>query len=84
MRLINANDLKKKAYAFPCATGVEYAVPLRAINESPTIDAEPVRHGRWVEGIACSECRQVDLSKPNYCPNCGAKMNMYGDEASEG
>lgn len=45
------------------------------IEHCPTVDAEPVRHGRWVEGIACSECRQVDLSKPNYCPNCGAKMD---------
>lgn len=101
MRLIDANDLKKKAYAFPCATGVEYAVPLRAINEAPTIDYEPVRHAEWIwadmgtmgfpnwEGM-CSNCEYIIGDRMNtkhsttYCPGCGAKMNMYGDEAREG
>lgn len=27
--------------------------------------------GRWVNGI-CTECGQVDFSKPNFCPNCGS------------
>ena len=35
---------------------------------------EPVRHGRWEHGMRCTQCGQIDLSKPNYCPNCGAKM----------
>ncbi len=30
--------------------------------------------GRWIDGMRCSECGQVDWTKPNYCPNCGAKM----------
>lgn len=59
------------------------------IDEAPTIDAEPVRHGRWIDHMVrdwrCSECgekinkvRNVDGycydDKPHYCPNCGAKM----------
>ena len=36
-RLIDADELKKKTYPFPCAIGVEHAVTLREINESPTI-----------------------------------------------
>lgn len=32
-RLIDANAMRKKAHPFPCAIGVEYAVPLRAIDE---------------------------------------------------
>lgn len=33
-----------------------------AIKAAPTIDAEPLRHGRWVDignnaGMRCSECR---------------------------
>lgn len=48
MRPIDADELKKKAYPFPCAIGVEYAVTLRAIDETPTVDAETVRHGRWI------------------------------------
>lgn len=34
--------------------------------------------GRWVNGMCCSECRQVDWTKPNYCSNCGA--DMRGEE----
>ena len=29
-----AKKLKRKAYRFPCAIGTEYAVPIRAINET--------------------------------------------------
>lgn len=60
------------------------------IIKLPTIDAEPVRHGRWIkryDGIFdCSSCGvRMDLAGTpeeylmHYCPNCGAKM----DEVSE-
>lgn len=39
---------------------------------------EPVQHGRWEHGMRCTQCGQIDLSKPNYCPNCGAKMSEGG------
>ena len=50
------------------------------IDEAPTIDAETVRHGKWIvttEGIVkCSECkRKFILLKENYCPNCGCRMD---------
>jgi hypothetical protein len=53
----------------------------------PTIDAEPVRHGRWIKfvydtrWVKCSECecnwerRIVEECNVDYCPNCGAKMD---------
>ena len=71
----------------------EYAFPGDLINE-PTIDAEPVRHGHWIErkehiylpngckewiNFYCSECEAPNNSPTDYCPNCGAKM----DEVSE-
>lgn len=49
----------------------------------PTADVAPVRRGEWKrdrEGRpTCSECaeepyRNGDYNLPNYCPNCGAKM----------
>lgn len=54
-------------------------------------DAEVVRHGRWIKAsdpksgrcrprIRCSECNLIQygtVSKhSNYCPNCGAKMEV--------
>ncbi len=55
---------------------------------APTVDAEPVRHGRWIdkgEYAVCTECggrsgTQYDGVEPiplmtQFCLNCGAKMN---------
>ena len=53
-----------------------------------TIEAEPVRHGRWEtnsdrpDPLICSICKcGFDMWKHdphNYCPNCGA--DMRGEE----
>lgn len=57
-----------------------------AVQFAPSIEAEPVRHGRWTwitEDIyRCENCgervhvKEV-MGKPDwdYCPNCGAKMD---------
>lgn len=54
------------------------------IDEQPTVDAEPVRHGEWVEtGFStyvwwkyrCDKCGCQQDYKHNYCPDCGAKMD---------
>ena len=53
------------------------------LRSAPAVDAEPVRHGRWLEdgsigaiGNYCSLCdkRVKPDANYNYCPNCGAKM----------
>ena len=56
------------------------------LREAPTIEAEPVRHGRWVrkgQDIYCSECGEesgytwTGASRySDYCPNCGAKLDL--------
>ena len=50
-------------------------------------DVVPVRHGYWISKnphgyewiFVCSNCDYVDgypfNDRPNYCPNCGAKMD---------
>ena len=54
------------------------------IDKQPTIEAEPVKHGKWsIDGDCthCSECRDVfgctimGYFTPKHCPNCGARMD---------
>lgn len=72
----------------------------RIINNTSTIEAEPIRHGHWIHVLdsepyteyVCSVCgtKASDfiggtemwycLLKPNYCPNCGAKMDEKESE----
>lgn len=48
-------------------------------------DVAPVVHGKWIGkpiagycNIRCSECEEIyyNNGKWNYCPNCGAKMDL--------
>lgn len=64
----------------------EYKYARKIIQEQPTVDAEPVKHGKWIveyevkdgRSMRCSECQMVfwvgSGRNGNYCPNCGAKM----------
>lgn len=61
----------------------------------PAADVVEVRHGRWIEAddmprldntfpIRCSLCGQLMLAhpndeNPNFCCNCGAKMDEVED-----
>ena len=66
---------------------------LGMIYEMPAFDVAPVRHGRWEaraiprsdpdgDWIAleyhCSLCNRLEYRKENYCPNCGAIMDLEG------
>lgn len=61
---------------------------LGMIYEMPTADVAPVRHGQWgthsdrPDSLICSVCNcGFDMWKHdphNYCPNCGAKMDLEG------
>ena len=60
------------------------------ISDAPTVDALPVRHGKWIYGndfhwytASCNKCgyqRRTDIKADGwnqwrYCPNCGARMD---------
>lgn len=64
------------------------------IARFPTIDAAPVKHGKWIENegfdgdcyYTCSVCHcdwtTIDgtptENNMRYCPECGAKMDLEG------
>ena len=53
------------------------------VDEIPTADVAPVRHGRWETGYfhdrVCSCCLHPDNDLEErahrFCPHCGAKMD---------
>lgn len=67
----------------------------KCIYEAPTIEAEPVRHGRWIEtrynpvgdtmycDCNCSNCNfEITREKgryPKFCEGCGARMDGGDD-----
>ena len=82
MRLIDADALIEEALT----EGACGYIDALQIAIAPTVDAVPVRHGRWEtnsdrpDSLICSICKcGFDMWKHdphNYCPNCGAKMGM--------
>lgn len=58
----NADDFAEGVHA-------GYLLAANLIKALPSAE----RRGRWVD-LKCDQCGQVDMSKPNYCPNCGARM----------
>ena len=53
------------------------------MSDIPTADVAPVVHGRWEpyrKNLGkCSECGEFVQIRSNYCPNCGAKMDLTED-----
>ena len=79
VRLIDADALKEDFRKW-LASDNDFRTIGNIIDEAPTIDAEPVRHGRWIKddyysSWICSECGAVVRHNCfDYC-NCGAKMD---------
>ena len=92
MRLIDADELRRDVLELPnCPNGYsdtyDKSMILALVDEVPTVDAEPVKHGHWIfnpkDAIEmmftlpkCSECGAESADGGNYCPNCGAKMEI--------
>lgn len=67
-----------------------------AVLECKVVDAEPIKHGKWNKRTTIaycrndifidydeylrSECQRVTEIKENYCSNCGAKMDLEGEQ----
>lgn len=68
--------------------GVETCIAV--LESAPTLEVEPVRHGRWEKGgyacgeteWKCSVCGKTEwrtsCSRMKFCMFCGAKMDAGG------
>lgn len=46
-------------------------------------DVEPIKHGHWDDCSnmwCCSVCGRDSRYDSDYCPNCGARMDLKGEE----
>lgn len=88
MRPIDADALKsvftEKSTEAVCGAELCKAIISR-ICDAPTVDAKPVRHGKWIGGDLgyCTACGHEGCASDiwdgctgMYCPNCGAKMDV--------
>ena len=54
----------------------------RKLKALLTVDAVEVVHGRWKQTgmhllpYECSVCGSKEEGRTNYCPNCGARMDL--------
>ena len=80
MRLIDADALLEQMKRTNRYFNVKFD-----IEEAPTIEAEPVQHGRWDYYSStmqeCSVCkRHTPRHRYTFCPHCGANMRGESDE----
>lgn len=88
--LLNSFNVRKVTEYDETGCGMDYkAVPVEAIEAAPAMDAEPMRHGRWIRVAAyndgvlntakCSLCNTYQAISNwdfyDYCPFCGAMMD---------
>ena len=100
MRLIDADVLTNSLDSL-CDTVCQYSKAQRSVmcgacpldgafdvvDNTPTVDAEPVRHGEWEFvyedtneelRFECSLCKGFS-TRENFCPHCGADMRGEDD-----
>ena len=62
-----------------------YILAIRYIENAPTAAVCEVKHGHWdeirgaygkLEGWIHRDCGRMSMGKDNYCPKCGARMDL--------
>lgn len=94
MRLIDADTLQGKEVRGTIGDISGDFIPAFEIALAPTIEAKPVKYGRWehkefqiapfgvTQALVCSNCG-YDHEYDEWfaiCPNCGAKMDLEANE----
>lgn len=106
MRLIDADaerEWLKKGYCEECTRKGNYGIfgaactpcwvkdAIEEFDNAPTIEAEPVRRGRWNyrhedDWCYCTACgtdaegTDGECLETEYCPHCGARMDGGADD----
>lgn len=93
-RLIDADAFKTRLEHEAWSRGPIELLRARDIaDETPTVDAVPVKHAYVVWTIknssyhtqCCSNCHRTFISRPDetieFCPHCGAKMDDQEGES---
>ena len=85
-RLIDADMLTEVLKS----NGLKDSLVYMFINQEPTVDAEPVVHAHWEKvydrNYKCSVCGawyeadEEEILDFDYCPHCGAKMDLKDGE----
>lgn len=90
--LISRSELLKSPIRITGTLGGKYpfeAISVAAIENALAVDAAPVVHGRWNVIVGngwvdckCNKCNHdwCGEEPPNYCENCGARMDGKDDE----
>lgn len=82
-----AKALERAVDSAPRITPSTKSVLKKIIRSAPVADVEPVAHGRWIADgdgyhwtYNCSICAWKDgypfNERHNFCPNCGARMDL--------
>lgn len=55
------------------------------LADMSTADVEPVQYGKWEydathDVFSCTVCKTDTYSASNFCPNCGAKMDLESED----
>lgn len=98
MRLIDGDEMRENLEWCKSQSGqyndIYWDDVIERLDAQPTVDAAPVKHGKWIENegfdgdcyYTCSVCHcdwtTIDgtptENNMRYCPECGAKMDLEG------
>lgn len=94
IRLIDANSLMKHICGHECGCNPEECGGMESktvpcnfyayVNEAPTIEAEPVKHGKWIEKPPYKDETVKGLEFQIVCSECdGQNSNIVFNDAGE-
>ena len=78
-----------KKYGFDDMYVRGYGEAISNMEDEPVADVQEVKHGHWdeirgaygkLEGWIHRGCGRMSMAKDNYCPKCGARMDLEENE----